>query len=234
MNETSNTVVTAASGCIPDFSLPVGVQAVVILGAGWLLALLLRRVVTFCLEWRYFHGLWERKGVVDVLRKGNINHTPARVIGVAVYWIVLIVTALFATRLAGAKGWEPLRERIVAFLPAIVAAIAILIVGYAVVSFLANVAQTLAQNAGSSYGAFFRKCVRVAGTVLIVIFSLEQLGMMTGIIGLFLHVLLAATAFGLALAFGLGCKDLARQATEKFLRDMREKHRKPSGNDLEG
>lgn len=43
-----------------------------------------------------------------------------------------------------------------------------------------------------------------------------------------------SAAFAAALAFGLGCKDIARDAMLRFLRNLREKGRAEKGPDLEG
>jgi hypothetical protein len=39
---------------------------------------------------------------------------------------------------------------------------------------------------------------------------------------------------GTGLAFGLGCKDMAKNAFENFLKNLREKQRVGQGTDLEG
>jgi hypothetical protein len=48
------------------------------------------------------------------------------------------------------------------------------------------------------------------------------------------QILFAALVFGLALAFGLGCKDIARDAAMRFLQNLREKRRTDERADLEG
>ena len=49
-----------------------------------------------------------------------------------------------------------------------------------------------------------------------------------------LLMLFGALVFGLALAFGLGCKDIARSSMERWLRELRERERMTKGTDLEG
>ena len=49
-----------------------------------------------------------------------------------------------------------------------------------------------------------------------------------------IQILFAAIVFGAALAFGLGCKDLARDAFTRVLQSLREKKRTDGRADLEG
>jgi hypothetical protein len=48
------------------------------------------------------------------------------------------------------------------------------------------------------------------------------------------QILFAAVAFGLALAFGLGCKEIARDAATRWPQNLREKRRSDGRSDLEG
>jgi hypothetical protein len=49
-----------------------------------------------------------------------------------------------------------------------------------------------------------------------------------------LQLLFGAVVFGLALAFGLGCKDMARDAATRIVQNLREKRRADGRADLEG
>jgi hypothetical protein len=64
--------------------------------------------------------------------------------------------------------------------------------------------------------------------------ALDQLNLSRSLITTLFQILFAAAAFAAALAFGLGCKDLARDAMQRLLRNLREKERAEKGSDLEG
>jgi hypothetical protein len=70
--------------------------------------------------------------------------------------------------------------------------------------------------------------------VLVLSLALEQLNLSRSLLTSLFQILFAAAAFGTALAFGLGCKDIARDAMLRFLRNLREKERAEKGSDLEG
>ena len=74
----------------------------------------------------------------------------------------------------------------------------------------------------------------IAGYILVVGLALEQVDINRTMISTMMQLLFAAVVFGLALAFGLGCKDLARDAAARFLQNLREKRRTDSRPDLEG
>jgi hypothetical protein len=64
--------------------------------------------------------------------------------------------------------------------------------------------------------------------------AFEQAGLGRSIVEFIFQVLLGAAAFGTALAFGLGCKDMARDSLQRLIRNLREKERTSRGPDLEG
>ena len=76
--------------------------------------------------------------------------------------------------------------------------------------------------------------MKIAGYVLVVGIALEQIDLSRTMISAMLQILFAAVVFGLALAFGLGCKDLARDAAARFLQTLRERRRSDGRPDLEG
>ena len=76
--------------------------------------------------------------------------------------------------------------------------------------------------------------VKIAGYILVAGLALTQVDLGRTLISTMVQILFAAVAFGLALAFGLGCKDLARDAASRWLQNLREKRRSDGRSDLEG
>jgi hypothetical protein len=103
-----------------------------------------------------------------------------------------------------------------------------------VVSFIGNFVMTVARNAAYPHARLVARAVKIVGIVLVLGLALEQLDLSRSLIIALFQILFAAAAFGAGLAFGLGCKDLARDAMLRFLRNLRERERAGKGPDLEG
>jgi len=100
-----------------------------------------------------------------------------------------------------------LLEQVFTFLPNVVAAIFILIVGVFASAFLATTIRTAASNAGVTQAHLLGQVVQAVVIVFASVAALQQLQIQ--LVGEAFLIVLAAVCFGLALAFGLGCKDLA-------------------------
>ncbi len=215
-------------------SLPLVVRALLVLGGGWLSAFVLRWFLTWLLDLVRFNRACDRLGISEFLRKGQARHRPSRLVGLLAYWTVILVALLQMSRILDLKVVTTFSDRLASTVPGLLAALFIGIIGLVVVSFIGNFVMTVARNAGFAYAALLARVVKVAGYVLVIGLALEQVDVSRTIVSVLLQLLFAAVVFGLALAFGLGCKDLARDAASRWLQNLRERRRADGRPDLEG
>jgi hypothetical protein len=209
-------------------------SAAVVLGAGWIAALLLRFVLSRFLKLVRFDILCDRVGLSEFLRKGQVRIAPSRLVSVLAFWTILVVAFFWIARILDIKVLSSVSDRVAEFAPGVVAAIFIVIIGLVLVSFVSNFVSTLARTAAYPHTRLLTRVVRVGGWLIIVVLAIEQINLSGTLLSSLVLILVAAAAFGIALAFGLGCKDLAREALVKFLASLREKGRASKGPDLEG
>lgn len=228
MNFDFNSIATIWSG-LPRF-----VQALIVLVGGWLGALLSRAILHGLLKLLRFDRLAGRLGFVDFLKKGHVAYQPSRLVGVAAYWVVLLATILSAARLLDIGVINQFSDVLISAVPRFLAALMVLGVGLALVFFLANVAETVMANMAFSKARLAVKAIRWIGVGFIVLLSVDQLGLGQSLISQMFLISFAALALGLALAFGIGSTELAKEVVRDFLRNLREKERGSHGADLEG
>ncbi|MDI6808568.1 MAG: hypothetical protein QME66_06250 [Candidatus Eisenbacteria bacterium] len=214
-------------------SMSPGVAALLVLLLGFCVAILVRLLASRILEAARFNTLCDKIGVSEFLRKGDVNYSPARLAAVIAYWLTLLSAILWALHLIGVRLVATLVNRVEAALPTYIAAVCIVAFGYVVVSFCANVLRTIARNAAFVYADLLASVVKWGGLFLVLAIAVGQLGLEFKLISAAFQIILAAAAFGLALAFGLGCKDIARDSMQRFLHNLRERHRSTE-SDLEG
>jgi hypothetical protein len=215
-------------------ALPGWLIAAIVVAVGWLAAGAARFVVARLLALLHFNQLCERTGACDFLRKGEVGFSPAELAGRGLYWVVLIGVFLEAARLLDIGVANEFRHRVVAALPALLSAGLVLAVGLIVTAFLSGFVRTVTRNAGSPYADLWSRITRGVGVVLVLAMAFEQAEIRGSILAGVIQIVIAAFAFGMALAFGLGCKDMARNAMERLIADMKERHRDASKSDLEG
>jgi hypothetical protein len=191
----------------------------VILIIGWIISKMIKLLAIKLLKAIKIDELADRIELDSMLAKGGISYSLSELIGVIIYWLGLLITFVVAVNAIGLTVAADLLNRIVLYVPNIIAAVFILVLGMFIATMLKNIVQTAATNAGLSQAKFLAKLVEAVVIVFAVIITLEQLGIATRIIELMISIVLASLGLGLALAFGFGCQDLAK----KFLNDSIEK-----------
>ena len=215
-------------------SLPAWVRALGVLAVGGGAAYLARFLCWKLLPLVRFDALCARIGISEFLRKGQVSRQPSRLVGTLAWGVGLLVTFFQVSRQLDLDVVSAYSREIEASVPHLIAALLIVVVGLVVVSFIGNFVMTVARNAAYPHAALVARAVKVTGIVLVLNLALEQLNLSRSLVTALFQIAFAAVALGLALAFGLGCKDLAREAMLRFLRNLREKERAGKGPDLEG
>ena len=195
----------------------------IILVVGWLISKVIRSVVTKGLRAIKLDELSDRIELDAVLEKGGITYSLSELLGVICYWLALLVTFMVAVNSVGLTIAAELLNKVVLYIPNVIAAIFILILGMFIATLLKNIVQTAANNAGVSQVKFLSKVVEVIVMLFAVFVALEQLNIGIRITELTLSIVLGTVGLGLALAFGLGCKDIAGRYVGDLIDKLKKK-----------
>jgi hypothetical protein len=196
---------------------------IIILIIGWVIAKLIKTVITKGLRAIKLDELSDRIELETMLEKGGIGYSLSELIGLICYWLVILVTFMVAINAVGLTIAADLLNKIVLYIPNVVAAVFILILGMFAATILKNLVVTAANNAGLSQGKLLGKASEIIVIAFAVFVGLEQLRIGIQITQLTISIVLGSIGFGLALAFGLGCKDLAGKFMAEFIEKMKKK-----------
>ena len=196
---------------------------VIILIIGWIIAKIIKTLVTKLLRAIKLDQLSDQINLDSVLAKGGISYSLSELIGVICYWLAVLITFVVAVNAIGLTVAADLLNRVVLYVPNIIAAVFILILGMFVATLLSNIVKTAANNAGVSQAKLLGKVVEVVVIIFAGVITLEQLGIATKIIELAITVVLASLGLGVALAFGLGCRDLAAKYISELIESIKSK-----------
>jgi small-conductance mechanosensitive channel len=184
------------------------INGLIILFVGIAIARLARFILQFVLVRLRFDGLVERTGVTGALRGVGVQTPLSQILAQVIFVLLLLSFLVTATRLMGLEAVARLLEQLLEFLPNIIAAVIIFVLGGMVAKFAGSVvASTLTAsgvgNAGR-VGQFIQHLISLFVTVL----ALSQLGVDTAILVTALTITIAAFGLALALALGLGARGL--------------------------
>ena len=201
--------------------LPSVAGAILILVVGWLIAKLLEAVIVRILKAVQLDSASEKAGISRVLAQGDIKLTLSELIGAVIYWIIILIvlaTTLSALNLTIAAD---LISRLVEYVPSLLGAIFILVVGAFLANFIATIVRTAASNAGLKAAKPLAQLTKIVLIIVAVIMAIEQLKIAATLIVLAVNIILISIGLGLALAFGLGCKDIAAKYMQEFINSMK-------------
>ncbi len=189
---------------------------------GWLVSkYIIKSGVTQLLKMVRLDELSHRIELDAILVKGGIDKGLSELVGIICYWLSLLITFVVALNAVGLTVAADLLQRIVLYVPNIIAAAFIMIVGMFAAVVLRNVVRVAANNAGISQSNLLSNICEVVIMVFTVAVALEQLQIGGRIIDLTVSIILGSFGLGFALAFGLGCKDIVGKSVGDFLSKLK-------------
>lgn len=204
---------------LADF-IPNLVGAVLILIVGWLIAMLLENLVDRVLRIINIPRLFERARVEDLVKRTGTSRDTVGLLAGLVKWIVYIATFLAAADVLGLEGVSDFLNKVLAYTPSVVAAVAIILVGGILAQFLAEVVRGAVSAANLGYASFLGGVTRWSIWIFAILTALFQLGVAAPIIQTLFTGLVAAFSIAIGLAFGLGGQKTAADVLEKVRKDF--------------
>jgi hypothetical protein len=191
------------------------VVMLLILLVGWIVGRIVRWLLYRLLRMIHFDRFAYRLGFAEVLSRAGVRLEPAAAVSFAVYYLLFFVFLLLGLQALEFPAIDMLISQLFAFLPRLAAALLILFAGYLLSAFVNRTVLIAAVNANLQ----FARALATAAQSLVLIFflaiALEQAGIGQNIIVATFSILFGGVVLALALAFGLGGRDLARDILER-------------------
>lgn len=165
-----------------------------------------------------FDDMAEKWGVSQALAKGGVRSDPSRIVSSAAYWGILLIFFMMGFVALDVIPINNLISDLLSYLPSIIAAALIVFFGFVIGDFVERAVLVAAGNASISQADLIGKVVKLFIVVMTISMALDQLGIARGIIIAAFSISFGGIVFAVALAFGLGAKDMAREFLEKRLR----------------
>jgi hypothetical protein len=193
---------------------PAMLGALVILFAGYLLAKLIERGTTRLLRRVRLNEMLARGGVMHAVERSGSHVNPARVVANLLFWFVMFSVLLVAANALGLESLANVFSELVSYIPSVIAAIVIVVVGIVLGGFVGGL---IMASAGALHGGTTLARVGRGGVIVLAVFmSLQQLGIAPDIVTTAFAILFGAVALAMALAFGLGNRELAGEVTREW------------------
>jgi hypothetical protein len=201
------------------------VAMLVIILAGLLIAFVLKYALRAILHFTQLDRFSEMSGASQMLRRAALP-SMTELLSRSLFWVAWLGFTLLGVSVMGIPELHDQISNLFQFLPEVFVAIFILFAGVFAGNFLSRAALLTAVNSGYRSPWLWSASVRFVISILAVSMALEQLGLARQTVITAFSILFGASMLALAIAFGLGGRDLARQTLEKHFGDKKREKQK--------
>ena len=145
------------------------------------------------------------------------SRTPSEIAGIVALVGIMLFATVAAVNILNIPALTALVSGIVIIFGRILAGLVIFAIGL----FLANLAFNIITSSGDRQAQILGQVARIAIIALVSAMALQQIGVASDIVNLAFGLLLGAIAVAIALAFGLGGRDIAREQVQEWLNSFK-------------
>ena len=189
---------------------------VILIVVGLAIAKVIEVVLRFVLTRIRFDTLMERAGIDKTLQRIGLRQQLNIAIPRIVYFLTLIVLLRTASDGMGLTAISGAIGAFFAYLPNIIAALLLMIVGTSVAQFASETVVEAARNSGIDFAPALGKAVSGLIVFVVGMMAISQLQIDTNMVRLVTTLILGGCALAFGLAFGLGTRDVVRNITAGF------------------
>ncbi len=182
---------------------------------GWIVATLLSRIVQ-----ALFAFIGVDASYAKLRRDGGVapEFPPSRFAGYIIFWSIILAFVLVSLRILGMNLTPSIMARLQDVVPRVLTSALVLLLGTPIAIGGGKIIGTLLATTGVRLGRVRSQVIVSILVVFMVLLALEQLGLAAQLVMAVGVAAVGAVGLALALAFGLGCRDLARDLVVEYLR----------------
>jgi len=195
--------------------LPKFFAMILILIIGLVVGVLVKKILILFLKIVKFDRLSFRIGIDNVFVRAGIHRKPTEFIGSFVYWISIFIFLMLALNALQIKTLDTLISEFFLFIPNVLAGFVLFFVGYLISIFVETTVLITAVNAEIQFARFLSRGVQILVLAFFLAIAFEQVGIGQNIVVAAFTILFGGVVLALALALGLGGRELGKEWLEK-------------------
>jgi len=189
---------------------------------GLVVGLVVKAVLTKLLKAVRIDVLSERWGLQTALAKAGFRQPPSQIIGRVAFWAVFVIFTFMGIDALDLPATAGLMGQLVGFVPSVITAGFLVLVGVLLSNFFAEAALIAAVNAQVQEARLIASLVRWGILLFTAAMVLTQLGIAKEIVVSAFTILFGGVVLALAIAVGLGGRNIAKEALERRWRKPKE------------
>lgn len=196
--------------------LPGILAGLVLLLVGMVVARVIRTGVQRGLKYANLDQMTDKVKLNELFGRLGFGRSPSFILSFVAYWFIILVFTVSAANAVKLTVVAAVLQRFLMFLPQLLAAVLVMAAGMLIGRFLGEIVQNAA-TANRIQGAVgLSKVVKFVVVAFSAVMALEQIGIDTTIMTSSVQIILATLGLALAIAFGLGGRDVAADIIRSF------------------
>ena len=196
--------------------LPALLGAIVVLVIGWVISGFLAKLIEKALSAIGLERAVQHSGIGDFIKRSGTHLTTSAVIAGLIKWFIRLIFIQAAANVLGMPQLTQIINSIILFIPKVVVAMAIIVIGALIARFLSGVVRSSVSELGVGNPNLLATLTQYAVIGFAVIAAINQLGIAAGVVNTLFTGLVGSIALAVGLAFGLGGRDVAAQITQTW------------------
>ena len=193
------------------------IVAIVILAIGWAIGVAIGKAITHLIKVIKFDEALRRAGFESVIKRSGLNLNSGHFLGSLVKYFTIVVFLIASFDVLGLNQVTSfLQQVVIGYLPQLIIAVLILLVGAVVGDVLSRIVVASARTASLSQANFLGTVSRWAVWVFAILVALSQMGIAGAFIQTLFTGFVVAVSLALGLSFGLGGQAAAARSIERI------------------
>ena len=194
--------------------LPALIGAILILIIGWIIAGILAGLIEKGLKTVGFERAAQSTGIAGFIENAGSGWTASKLVAEIVKWFIRLIAIQAAASILGLTQISQVINAILLWLPNLVVAIVIIVIGALIANFVAGIVRGSAAEMGFSTPNLLANITRYAIIGFAAVAAFNQLGIAPTVVNTLFIGLVATLVLAFGLAFGLGGQQTAAQITQ--------------------
>jgi small-conductance mechanosensitive channel len=196
--------------------LPKFLLAVVIVLIGWIVSSLVAKFVKKLLRTIGADRLAERLNQIEVIYKSKLRIVPSVLLSKILYYLLFFIFIIIATDVLGIEAVILLMGSLLGYIPRLLSALLVFVVGVLVADFLKKIVLTTCQSLGIPAAGLIANVVFYFLFLNVIMITLTQAGINTDFIQDNLSILLAGVVLAFAIGYGLASRYIVANFLSSF------------------
>ena len=195
--------------------------AILMLVVGYIIAKLAAFIFRNVLKKIGTNKLSEKVGISGALERSGVKKDFSALIGAVIFWMIMLTFVVSACDTLGLERVSSTIDDFILYLPKVIAAAIVLLIGLFVSNFVRNAIKTGTSGLNAQYGNILSRSAYGLLVVISIVLSISQLDVDVTLLNRIIQIVLFSVAVAVMLSMGLGTREISSNVMSGiYLRDL--------------